>query len=137
MTDSFLIRKTEEKNRLKQLAKHILSAESPVLSKERRRTLMISEQDNFMQLIKQTPANFPKKKFKAVVPHEYSKFVLNMGRVSLNQDYTAKYIYPRDVLTNSQIDQLKCLQSNIFIQVKSECYKSAQSRLKSFIYHKE
>lgn len=122
--------RTYEKQRFQALGKLILPAKPPIIPNDRRKTLLITEQSELLYLKRSIPMNFPKKKFRALVPDEYSKFILKENRVQLNtfSDPMIKYIYPSQILSNSQIDKLK---SDEFFRLKSKCYKSSVRRLKT------
>lgn len=99
-----------------------------------RKKSMLSERSNFLYLKKNVLENFPKKKFNACAPREFSKLVLNIDQVILNTDYSAKYYYPEEVLSTSQIYRIKHSDHGEFTRLKSTCYKAKISRLKTLLF---
>jgi hypothetical protein len=107
---------------------------SPIISSDRRKTLLISEQSNYLFLKKVTTNNFPKKKYRALAPKDYSKFILHSDGISLSINQSLKYKYPESVLSNLEIDQLKLIKNTVFSELKSKCYKCLPS-IRNFIYN--
>ena len=130
--DCVLMKKETLGNRkISYLSRNSIADRLPEISNEHRKTLMISEQDNFILLKRCTPTNFPRKKYKALVPHEYTKYILKSKRINLRQRECniAKYAYPSNILSNSEIEKLKSEHSSAFFDLKSSCYNSIHERL--------
>lgn len=110
-----------------------IRVKTPEIPVNRRRTLMISEQNNFQLIKRLTHINFPKKRFKAIAPNEYSKHVLRATGVLINSEYCAKYSYPDSVLSIHQLEMLKTIDTDNFCQLKSKAYNAVPRRLKTLI----
>ena len=99
-----------------------------------RKKSMLSERSNFLYLKKNVLENFPKKKYNACAPREFSKLVLDIDQVILNPDYKVKYCYPEEVLSTSQIYRIKHSDRAEFSRLKCSCYKAKITRLKTLIF---
>ena len=75
-----------------------------VMSIERKKTLMCTEQSSFLTLHKLNTKKLPGKKFSALVPGEYQKFMIKQLHVKVNQLESIKYQYPDELAVESNID---------------------------------
>ena len=68
-----------------------------VMSIERKKTLMCTEQSSFITLHKIKSKKLPGKKFSALVPSEYEKFMIKQLNIKVNQVDCIKYQYPDEL----------------------------------------
>ena len=128
MNKDRLSMKAGENQRIKKLAGFMIDPSSPFIPAERRKTL-ITEQDSFIVLKKVVTTNFPKKKYNALMPNEYTKYILETNGIKINGFPSNKYNYPPSVLSNSQIDEIKILR-----KLRNTCNNSSPAKIKTFIY---
>lgn len=60
----------------RRIARIILDTAGLEIPVEKRRTFMISEQNNFIWIARALSKKMPKKKYRALAPDEYTKFVI-------------------------------------------------------------
>jgi uncharacterized protein (DUF342 family) len=99
-----------------------------------RRKTMLSERSNFLHLKRSVLQSFPQKKFNACAASEFSKLILNRNQVTLSGNYSAKYSYPAEVLSTSQIYRVKHARQEDFALLKTSCYKAQVCRVKTLNY---
>ena len=80
------------------------------MSIKRKKTLMCTEQNNFNNLEKLKTPTYPKKKYSAVAPSEYSKFSLKQNKITISANNNNRYGYPEDVLSCNKIKEIKAMQ---------------------------
>lgn len=99
-----------------------------------RHTKLLSEQNNLFFLKRTVSKHLPVKKFKAYAPNEFSKLILSRYNTVINENYSVKYNYPADILSNIQLYHIRFFNPNRFIGIRDGCYKKQTGRLKTFIY---
>ena len=75
------------------------------MSIERKKTLMCTEQSSFQVLHKLKTKKLPGKKFSAMIPSEYEKFMIKQLNIKVNQVDSIKYQYPDDINNESINDK--------------------------------
>jgi hypothetical protein len=101
------------------------------MTPQRKKTLMITEQSNFILLNDFKTQNFPKKKFKTKVPSEYTKHILEKNKMDIKNNDNVKYSYPDNVLSCDQIDRIMRLDPQEYSKLKSTQFNTNHKRNKS------
>ena len=100
------------------------------ITPERKKTLMCTEQNNFIVLHKFKSPKYPKKKFSAVAPTEYSKFALQRNKIAITANNDIRFQYPEAILSSQQI---KGLSNEEYLKLKEGNFKINQKKAKTSI----
>ncbi|OMJ71425.1 hypothetical protein SteCoe_30359 [Stentor coeruleus] len=101
------------------------------MSPEKRKTLMLTEHSNFKFLTKMKTSRYPKKKFKALAPSEYEKYVIELYKVQTSNTDFITYNYPSDILGSKQLKEIKTLHQEEFSKIKIKEFKLPKKTKKS------
>lgn len=101
------------------------------MSPEKRKTLMLTEHNNLKFLMKIKTSRYPEKKFKALAPSEYEKYILELYKVQISNNEAITYNYPSDILGSRQLKEIKTLHPNEFSKLKIKEFKLPKQKKKS------
>ncbi|OMJ81679.1 hypothetical protein SteCoe_17788 [Stentor coeruleus] len=101
------------------------------MSPEKRKSLMPTEQNDLKFITKLKTSNSPEKRFNALAPSEYGKFVLINRNVKISSSEMANFDYPVDVLSCSQIKEIKNLHQEEYLKLKDKGFKTSKEKKKS------
>ena len=89
---------------------------------------MCTEQSNFNNLERMKTPTYPKKKYSAVAPSEFSKLLMKQNKVKISANSNIRYEYPDDVLSCKKIKEIKAMQPEEYGKLKQNAFKGEQGK---------
>lgn len=101
------------------------------MSPEKRKSLMPTEQSDLKFITKFKTSNSPQKRFNALAPSEYGKYVLGNHNVKICNSEMVTFDYPVDILSCNQIKEIKNLHQEEYLILKDKGFKASKQKKKT------